>query len=241
MHSAVQALEAYAATRTPTCRAVSRPMDGLARTRARRPGPTVDAGGCPAGASRTARGRPGAPDGRPRDRGVRRRGGLGPAVPALRARAHGRPARPRAGPGRGDGARRGLRGGVADPGGAGADARRPDARAHPGQIMWPAEVFGCAAVVERFVLPPGADEQIPQDPAAAEQFAAAHPERQEVRIVAGRTRDGSTYCALRLKSHDDDCPSLRARPGPRLLELLLGHTRAVEQHPVAAPNDKGTS
>lgn len=92
-----------------------------------------------------------------------------------------------------------------------------------GQIMWPAEVFGCAAVVERFVLPPGADEQIPQDPAAAEQFAAAHPERQEVRIVAGATRDGSTYCALRLKSHDDDL-SVVESPDlvPALLELLLG-------------------
>ncbi|WP_308249523.1 PPA1309 family protein [Nocardioides jiangsuensis] len=92
-----------------------------------------------------------------------------------------------------------------------------------GQIMWPAEVFGCAAVVERFVLPPGADEQIPQDPAAAEQFAVAHPERQEVRIVAGATRDGSTYCALRLKSHDDDL-SVVESPDlvPALLELLLG-------------------
>lgn len=89
------------------------------------------------------------------------------------------------------------------------------------QIMWPAEVFGCAAVVERFVLPPGVDGQIPDDPEAAEEFAASHPERQEVRIVAGATRDGGTHCALRFRSHDDP-DSVVESPDlvPMLLELL---------------------
>jgi hypothetical protein len=89
-------------------------------------------------------------------------------------------------------------------------------------IMWPAEVFGCAAVVERLVLPPAADPAIPEDPAAAEEYAAAHPDRQEVRIVAGATREGTTYCALRMKSHDDD-NSVVESPDlvPVLLELLL--------------------
>jgi len=71
-------------------------------------------------------------------------------------------------------------------------------------IVWPDEVVGCAAVVERLVLPPAADEQLPEDPAEAEAFAREHPERQEVRMVAGVTRAGSTYCALRFRSHDDD-------------------------------------
>jgi len=89
------------------------------------------------------------------------------------------------------------------------------------RIMWPAEVFGCAAVVERLVLPPDVDDQIPEDPDAAEEFAASHPDRQEVRIVAGATRQGSTYCALRFRSHDDpgsvvESPDLV----PVLLELL---------------------
>jgi hypothetical protein len=90
------------------------------------------------------------------------------------------------------------------------------------QIMWPAEVFGCAAVVERFVLPPGADADLPQDPEAAGEYAANHPERQEVRIVAGATREGATYCALRLRSHDDDM-SVVESPDlvPGLLELLI--------------------
>ena len=70
-------------------------------------------------------------------------------------------------------------------------------------IVWPADVAGCAAVVERLVLPPDADADIPEDPSRAEEFAREHPDRQEVRIVAGVTRTGSTYCALRLRAHDD--------------------------------------
>jgi hypothetical protein len=91
-----------------------------------------------------------------------------------------------------------------------------------GQIMWPAEVFGCAAVVERLVLPPEADDQIPDDPQAAEEFASTHPERQEVRIVAAANREGATYCALRFRSHDD-ASSVVESPDlvPALLELLL--------------------
>jgi len=90
------------------------------------------------------------------------------------------------------------------------------------QIMWPAEVYGCAAVVERLVLPPNADEELPEDPEAAEEYAAGHPDRQEVRIVAAATRDGSTYCALRMKSHDDDNSVVESDDlVPALLELLM--------------------
>ncbi len=71
-------------------------------------------------------------------------------------------------------------------------------------IVWPEDVTGCAAVVERLVLPPDADDRIPDDPVGAHEFASEHPDRQEVRIVAGATRHGSTYCALRLRAHDDD-------------------------------------
>lgn len=90
------------------------------------------------------------------------------------------------------------------------------------EIMWPAEVFGCAAVVERLVLPPDANGNMPQDPSAAQEYAASHPDRQEVRIVAGATRDGTTYCALRLKSHDDDMSVVESTDlVPALLQLLL--------------------
>ena len=88
-------------------------------------------------------------------------------------------------------------------------------------ISWPPGVTGCAAVVERLVLPPDADEQIPEDRASAEEFAREHPDRQEVRIVAGVTRAGATYCALRLRAHDDDQSVVGgADLVPELLELL---------------------
>jgi len=88
-------------------------------------------------------------------------------------------------------------------------------------ITWPPDVGGCAAVVERLVLPPEADAHIPDDPAAAVEFAATHPLRQEVRIVAGVTRAGATYCALRMRAHDDDQSVVGgAELVPELLELL---------------------
>ena len=88
-------------------------------------------------------------------------------------------------------------------------------------VTWPPSVSGCAAVVERLVLPPGVDDDIPESPTAAEQFAREHPDRQEVRIVAGATRGGSTYCALRLRAHDDDQSVVGASDlVPGLLQLL---------------------
>lgn len=89
------------------------------------------------------------------------------------------------------------------------------------QISWPTEVAGCAAVVERLVLPPDADREIPAGRAEAERFAREHPDRQEVRIVAGATRSGATYCALRLRAHDDDQSVVAgADLVPALLRLL---------------------
>lgn len=88
-------------------------------------------------------------------------------------------------------------------------------------IMWPPGVGGCAAVVERLVLPPSADTEIPDDPSAAQAFAADHPDRQEVRITAGATRAGATYCALRLRAHDDEQSVVGGTDlVPALLQLL---------------------
>jgi hypothetical protein len=89
-------------------------------------------------------------------------------------------------------------------------------------MMWPDEVQGTAAVVERLVLPPSAGE-LPDDPTEAQELAATHPEREEVRMVAAATRSGSTYCALRLRSHDEDFAVLEgADLVPALLQLLQG-------------------
>lgn len=70
------------------------------------------------------------------------------------------------------------------------------------QIGWPPEVTGCAAIVERLVLPPAVEGQVPEGLEEAQAFAADHPDRQEVRIVAGITRAGATWCTLRLREHD---------------------------------------
>lgn len=89
-------------------------------------------------------------------------------------------------------------------------------------ITWPPSVAGCAASVERLVLPPEAEQEIPDDPEEADAYAAAHPDRQEVRIVAAVTRAGATACAMRLRSHDDDSEVM---VGPDLVPALLDMLR----------------
>jgi hypothetical protein len=102
-------------------------------------------------------------------------------------------------------------------------------------IVWPPGVAGCAAVVERLVLPPDADALIPDDPASAEEFAREHPDRQEVRIVAGATRAGATYCALRLRAHDDDQSVVG---GGDLVPALLQLLHATLEEPGASGNER---
>ena len=96
------------------------------------------------------------------------------------------------------------------------------------RIVWPEAVAGCAAVVERLVLPQGADDSLPDDPAEAAAYVADHPDRQEMRIVAAATRDGATQCALRLRSHDEDDKVL---VGPDLVPALLELLHATLEAP----------
>jgi hypothetical protein len=96
-------------------------------------------------------------------------------------------------------------------------------------IAWPASVLGCAAVIERLVLPPDVDDEIPDDPTSAELFAREHPDRQEVRMVAGVTRAGASYCALRLRAHDDEQSVVNGTElVPGLLDLL--HATLHDSH-----------
>jgi hypothetical protein len=85
-------------------------------------------------------------------------------------------------------------------------------------IGWPPEVLGCALVVERLVLPPGAEDEAPTEKIAVESWAAVHPDREEVRMVVGVLRDGSSACALRLRSHDEDHEVIT---GPDLVPGLI--------------------
>ena len=97
-------------------------------------------------------------------------------------------------------------------------------------ISWPAEVVGCAAVVERLVLPPDADADLPHEALEAAEYARAHPDRQEVRIAAGVTRGGATYCALRLRAHDDDQSVVGGSDLVPGLVALLGATLGDGNH-----------
>lgn len=92
-----------------------------------------------------------------------------------------------------------------------------------GQIMWPASVDGAAVVVERFVVPPDAERDLPDDPDAALQALLDHPDRQDVRLAAGVLRDGTSACAIRTRANDEDFavgtgPDL----APGLVSALLG-------------------
>lgn len=91
-------------------------------------------------------------------------------------------------------------------------------------ITWPETVHGCAALVERVVLPPDVEALLPDEPARAAAYASGHPDRQEVRIVAAATRTGASYCALRLRAHDDDESVLT---GPDLVPALVALVRST--------------
>ncbi|MFD9127800.1 PPA1309 family protein [Kitasatospora sp. NPDC059571] len=73
-----------------------------------------------------------------------------------------------------------------------------------GTIAWPDQVVGCALVVERLMLPPGAEQSRPKNATEKElaDWVAGHPQRQEVRITAAVLRDGSREIALRLREKD---------------------------------------
>lgn len=72
-----------------------------------------------------------------------------------------------------------------------------------GDIMWPEAVAGCAAVMERIMLPPEAEENLPDDPDDLEAFVADHPERRDVRLVAAVTRAGDKHSLVRARSPED--------------------------------------
>src|SRR5699024_738097 len=68
-----------------------------------------------------------------------------------------------------------------------------------GRIMGPEGVAGCALVMERLVVK-GSDETLAVD----EDPSTSGKETEEIRMVAGVVRDGSRYCAMRMRNHDTD-------------------------------------
>ncbi len=72
------------------------------------------------------------------------------------------------------------------------------------QLSWPETVDGAALTVERVVLPPAAEAQMPTDPDAAVAYLMTHPDRADVRLAVGVLRDGTSWCAVRTRAHDAD-------------------------------------
>ncbi|WP_026413833.1 PPA1309 family protein [Actinomadura oligospora] len=98
-------------------------------------------------------------------------------------------------------------------------------------IAWPDAVAGCALVIERVVLPPEAEEEIPADPDEAASYAAGHPGREDVRMIVGVLRDGERHSALRLRRHEMDDEVL---VGPDLVPALADALAATLEPDVPA-------
>ncbi|MBB0230475.1 PPA1309 family protein [Streptomyces calidiresistens] len=94
-------------------------------------------------------------------------------------------------------------------------------------IAWPDAVAGCALCVERLMLPPSAESEIPgelrreENIDALARWVAEHPERQEVRMTVGVLRDGERESALRLRTRDAETEVMT---GP---DLVPGLTEAL--------------
>ena len=70
-------------------------------------------------------------------------------------------------------------------------------------IAWPDDVVGALVVLERIVLPPSAESDLPaESDAALVQAASDHPERRDVLIVSAVLRTGENLNALRYRTHD---------------------------------------
>jgi hypothetical protein len=78
-------------------------------------------------------------------------------------------------------------------------------------IIWPPEVLGTALTVERLMVPPAVEKDMPQDEDEALRWLAEHPEREEVRLVVAVLRDGSRSSALRMRAHDNETSVLTGR------------------------------
>ena len=90
-----------------------------------------------------------------------------------------------------------------------------------GGIAWPEAVAGAALAVERVVVPPEAERDLPDHPESAVDALATHPARQDVRLLVAVTRDGQSRCLLRQRAHDrDDQVAIGEDIAPGLVHAL---------------------
>jgi hypothetical protein len=90
------------------------------------------------------------------------------------------------------------------------------------QVMWPDTVMGAAIAVERIVVPPTAERNLPRNADDAIATLASHPDRKDVRLLVAVLRDGSARCLLRQREHDrDDRVAQGEDIAPGLVQGLL--------------------
>lgn len=100
----------------------------------------------------------------------------------------------------------------------------PDLETLLAGLTWPDAVDGVAVTVERIVLPPAAEQDVPHDDAAALAYLLAHPDRQDVRLAVGVLRDGAAWCAVRSRANDADD---QVGQGPDLVPGLVDAVRST--------------
>ena len=89
------------------------------------------------------------------------------------------------------------------------------------RMAWPETVDGVALAVERIVVPPEAERDLPTSPADAVDALAAHPDREDVRLLVAVHRDGRSICLLRQRTHDrDDRVAMGEDIAPGLVHAL---------------------
>lgn len=93
-----------------------------------------------------------------------------------------------------------------------------------GRLAWGPDVDGVALAVERVVVPPDAERDLPTDADAAVDYLAAHPSRSDVRLLVAVLRDGAHVCALRQRGHDE---SGSVAVGPDLVPGLVSALSAT--------------
>jgi hypothetical protein len=108
-----------------------------------------------------------------------------------------------------------------------------------GGLAWGPQVDGVALAVERLVVPPEAERDLPADPDLAVDHLANHPGRADVRLVVAVLRDGQRQCGVRHRRHDEPAS---VAVGPDLVPGLvtaLSATLSSENADGRTPTEAG--
>ncbi|GAA4346696.1 PPA1309 family protein [Angustibacter luteus] len=93
-----------------------------------------------------------------------------------------------------------------------------------GQLAWGPDVDGVAITAERVVVPPEAERDLPTGQQEAVDYLAAHPQRQDVRLVVAVLRGGEHQCGVRQRQQDD---ASSVAVGPDLVPGLVAALAAT--------------